>query len=235
MTYLKNNCYLDIGSDIKEIGKVLCMYENEKRAVLKACMQMKEYNLISLSGGDISIKIDDDTYLVTPSGMLYEDMDYEDICVIDNKGNIKEGKRKPSSDYKALLYIFEQRKDVNAIIHTHQPYATAIGLVSDYLPATLVTLIDACKCNVKVAPWTKSSDIGMGILAIDYLGDSNAVIMKHHGVITIGKDLNEALYGAIYLEEGAKTYCIARIMDKVPELSEKEIQDELGGWDTYGQ
>lgn len=211
------------------------MFIEERKAVLDACLKLKEYNLISLSGGNISVKIDDDTFLVTPSGMLYENMNYEDICVIDSKGSLKQGIRKPSSDYKALLYIFEKRKDVKAIIHTHQPYATAVGLVSDFLPATLVTLIDACKCNVKVAPWTKSSDIGMGILALDYLGDCKAVIMKHHGVITIGDDLLEALYSAIYLEEGAKTYCMAKMMGKVPELSEKEIQDELSGWDDYGQ
>ena len=211
------------------------MYENEKKAILKACLQLKEYKLISLSGGNISLKIDDDTFLLTPSGMNYEDMNYEDICVIDSMGNLKEGKRKPSSDLKALLYIFENRKDIKAIIHTHQPYATAIGLINDYLPVTLVTLIDACKADVKVAPWTKSSDIGMGKLAVDYLGESNAVIMKHHGVITIGKDLNEALFSAIYLEEGAKTYCIARMIDKVPELSKQEVLDELSGWDNYGQ
>ena len=75
----------------------------------------------------------------------------------------------------------------------------------------------------------------MGKLALDYIGDSNAVIMKHHGVITIGKDLKEALYAAIYLEEGAKTYCIAKTMGEVPELSEKEVEDERNGWQNYGQ
>ena len=211
------------------------MYELEKNEVLKACLKLKEYKLISLTGGNISLRIDDDTYLVTPSGMLYEEMDIDDICVVNNKGELKEGKRKASSDTSALLYIFEKRKDVNAIIHTHQPYATAIGLNNDILPDCLVTLMDACKTNINVAPWTKSSDIGMGKLALDYIGDSNAVIMKHHGVITIGKDLNEALYAAIYLEEGAKTYCIARIMGDVKDLSEEEKNAEKATWINYGQ
>lgn len=211
------------------------MYELEKNEVLKACLKLKEYKLISLTGGNISLRIDDDTYLVTPSGMLYEEMDIDDICVVNAKGELKEGKRKASSDTSALLYIFEKRKDVNAIIHTHQPYATAIGLNNDILPDCLVTLMDACKTNINVAPWTKSSDIGMGKLALDYIGDSNAVIMKHHGVITIGKDLNEALYAAIYLEEGAKTYCIARIMGDVKDLSEEEKNAEKATWANYGQ
>lgn len=211
------------------------MFEKEKEEILKACLKMKEYKLISLTGGNISLKIDDDTYLVTPSGMLYEEMVPSDICVIDHDCKVKEGNRKPSSDSSALIYIFDNLKDVNCVIHTHQPYATAIGLANDSLPACMVTLIDACHTRVAVAPWTRSQDIGMGKLVVEYAGKASAVIMKHHGVVTYGKDLEEALYSAVYLEEGAKTYCIARIMGQVPELTEEQIADEASGWQEYGQ
>ncbi len=211
------------------------MYENEKKKILRNCLRMKEYQLISLTGGNISLKIDEDTYLVTPSGMLYEEMTIDDICVIDHEGHLKEGTRKPSSDWTALIYIYDHRPDVFATIHTHQPYATAIGMVNDSLPACMVTLIDANHARINVAPWTKSSDIGMGKIALEYAGDANTVIMKHHGVIAFGKDLEEAVYAAVYLEEAAKTYCMARIMGSVPELTDQEIADEAAGWQTYGQ
>ena len=211
------------------------MYGKEKEMILRNCLRMKEYQLISLTGGNISLKIDEDTYLITPSGMLYEEMTPEDICVIDHEGRLKEGSRKPSSDWSALIYIYDHMPDVKATIHTHQPYATAIGMVNDSLPACLVTLIDANHARIHVAPWTKSSDIGMGKLAVEYAGDANTVIMKHHGVICFGKDLEEAVYAAVYLEEAAKTYCMARIMGKVPELTDQEIADEAAGWQNYGQ
>ena len=211
------------------------MYETEKRSILRACMRMKEYQLISLTGGNISLKIDQNTYIVTPSGMLYEDMDISDMCVIDHEGKLIEGKRKPSSDWSALIYIYDHMPEVRATIHTHQPYATAIGLVNESLPACMVTLIDANHARINVAPWTRSSDIGMGKIAVEYAGDANTVIMKHHGVITFGKDLEEALYAAVYLEEAAKSYCMARIMGAVPELTDQEIADEAAGWQTYGQ
>lgn len=211
------------------------MYELEKKQILRACMRMKEYQLISLTGGNISLKIDDNTYLVTPSGMLYEEMVPEDICVIDHDCKLIEGNRKPSSDSSALVYIFDHIEGVNCVIHTHQPYATAIGFNNDSLPACMVTLIDAVHARINVAPWTKSSDIGMGKLCVEYAGDASAVIMKHHGVITFGKDLEEALYSAVYLEEAAKTYCMARIMGSVPELTDQEIADEAAGWQSYGQ
>ena len=75
----------------------------------------------------------------------------------------------------------------------------------------------------------------MGQLAVKYANDATALIMKHHGVIAYGKDLEEALYSAVYLEEAAKTYCMARIMGAVPELSEDEIAKEAAGWLNYGQ
>ena len=211
------------------------MYEKEKRDVLYCARKLKEYKLISLTGGNVSMKIDDDLYLVTPSGMDYDIMTEEDICVIDKDAKVIEGKRKPSSDSSALIYIYENKPEVKAIIHTHQPWATAVGLVSDKLPATLVTLIDAAHGDVPVAPWSPSSNIGMGKVCVNYATDALAVIMKHHGVITFGGSLEEALCAAVYLEEGAKTYSIARMMGQVPELSPSDIADELNGWSDYGQ
>ena len=75
------------------------------------------------------------------------------------------------------------------------------------MPEFLVTIIDACHNPVKVAPFTPSSAIGMGIIATQYANNSLAVILKHHGVITFGKDIEEALFAAVYLEESAKTLC----------------------------
>lgn len=211
------------------------MYENLKKEILNACLKLKEYRLISLTGGNVSLKIDDDKFLVTPSGILYENMTIDDICLVNHEGKVIEGTRKPSSDTAALIYIYDHMNKVNATIHTHQPYATAIGMNNDSLPACMVTLIDANHARINVAPWTKSQDIGMGKLAVEYAGDANTVIMKHHGVISFGSDLNEALYAAAYLEEAAKTYCMARIMGSVPELTDEQIQDEAQGWEEYGQ
>ena len=211
------------------------MFEKERREVIKAGMKLDRYDLIALAGGNISVRMPSGEILMTPSGMIYEDMVPEDVVVMTVDGKIIEGDRKPSSDTKALLYIFQQRPDINAVIHTHQPYATAIGMNNDSLPACMVTLIDANHARINVAPWTKSQDIGMGKLAVEYAGDANTVIMKHHGVISFGKDLEEALYAAVYLEEAAKTYCMARIMGSVPELTDEQIADEAAGWEVYGQ
>lgn len=210
------------------------MYEKQRREILEACMKMKEYRLISLTGGNVSVIVDDNRYLVTPSGMLYEKMSIDDIVLVDHECNVIEGTRKPSSDISALIHIFDHLP-VKAIIHTHQPYATAVGFNNDSLPACMVTLIDAAHARINVAPFTPSQDVGMGELAVKYANDATAIIMKHHGLIAYGKNLEEALYSAVYIEEAAKTYCIARIMGPVPELTDEEIAKEAAGWQNYGQ
>ena len=211
------------------------MFEQEKKQVLDTALEIKRCGLVSLSGGNVSLRVGEGQYLVTPSGMIYEEMVPEDVCLIDDECRVIEGERKPSSDASALVYMF-QHLPVNAIIHTHQPWATACGFLTDELPDFLVTIMDACKNPVKVAPFTPSSAIGMGELAVEYTDDSLAVILKHHGVVTYGKDLEEALFAAVYLEESAKTFAIAKAMGaEIPALDPELIAREKAGWETYGQ
>ena len=109
-------------------------YEAERRAMIQAAMTMLQYQLISLSGGNVALRTPCGNFLVTPSAMAYETMEPSDIVLVDREGRTLEGTRRPSSDMRALLYIFRHKPEVNAVIHTHQPYATAVGLVADELP-----------------------------------------------------------------------------------------------------
>ncbi len=212
------------------------MFEQDKQEILDAALELKRCGLISLSGGNVSTRLEDGTFLVTPSGMIYEEMTFDDVVRVDSTGKALESGRKPSSDTPALLYMFGNMPRVNAIVHTHQPYATAAGFVCDVIPEFLVTLIDANQAPVNVAPFTPSSDIGMGKLAVQYAGDALAVILKHHGVMAYGPTLKEALYSAVYLEEAAKTFVLAKAMGAViPELPPEMIAREKAGWQNYGQ
>ncbi|MBP1559314.1 MAG: class II aldolase/adducin family protein [Oscillospiraceae bacterium] len=212
------------------------MFEEQKKQILDAALEIKANRLISLSGGNVSMRVGENRYLVTPSGMRYETMTPADICLIDENCNVVEGTRKPSSDSSALIYMFRHMPHINAIIHTHQPWATAAGFAVDELPEFQVTIIDACRNPVKVAPFTPSSAIGMGILATEYAGDSLAVILKHHGVVAFGADMEEALYSAVYLEESAKTFVLTKAMGvEIPPLDPELVRLEKQGWETYGQ
>lgn len=211
------------------------MYAKEKNEVLQAALEIKRNHLVALCGGNISVRLPDGSFLVTPSGMIYEDMTWEDVVRVDKHGNVLDGSRKPSSDTPALLYIFEKMPWVNAVIHTHQPWATAAGLVCDVLPACLVTQIDANRSDVYVAPFTPSGEKQMGVLTVDYAHDAWAVILKHHGVMAYGPTLKDALFSAVYLEEAAQTYMIARSVGPVPKLDPALVAVEADSWNHYGQ
>ena len=121
------------------------MYEKERRALIDCALQMKECRLITLCGGNVCMRLNNGNIAVTPSGMDYEIMTSDDVVIVTPQGKIVEGTRRPTSDLNAILYIFEKFPWVNATIHTHQPYATALGLVQDVFPATLVSQIDALR------------------------------------------------------------------------------------------
>ncbi|NBI11620.1 class II aldolase/adducin family protein [Colidextribacter sp. OB.20] len=207
--------------------------------MIKTAMELKYYRLISLCGGNVSVRLDDGNFLITPSGMEYDNMKPEDICKVNSKGEVIEGKWRASSDTLAILYIFENMPEMNAVIHTHQPYATAISLVEDEFPPCCVTQIDALRGKVSVAPFTISGDKGMGPLTCEYMENSFAVILKNHGVMAVGVDLKKCLYAAVYLEESAKTYCIARSMSNpVVPMSASDTKAEakdISRWMNYHQ
>lgn len=211
------------------------MFEATKREIIKAGMNLDRYGLIALSGGNVSVRLEAGEILVTPSGMIYEDLTEDDILVMDLEGKIIEGTRKSSSDTEAILYIFQKRPDVNAVIHTHQPYATAVGLIQNEFEVNLTTLANATAGPVPVTPYSSAGSIEMGIDTVNYVGEGLAVILAHHGVMTIGKNLKQALYAAVYLEEAAKCYLAARACGETKKMTPEQIEQSIEVFKYYGQ
>jgi L-ribulose-5-phosphate 4-epimerase len=199
-------------------------------------MTLDRYGLIALSGGNVSLRMPSGEILVTPSGMIYGEMTAADVLVMDSAGTLIEGERAASVDTAALLYIFTKMPRINAVIHTHQPFATAVGLVADELPCIVTTLANATKGPVKVCPFSSAASVDMGIETVKNAGDTLAVILKNHGVIALGKTLKEALYSCVYLEEAAKTYVYARSMSNtVACLNPGQVRQAVDIFAYYGQ
>lgn len=212
------------------------MYEEQKQQLIDCAREMQRYGLVVLSGGNVSMRMPCGNFLVTPSAMSYDTMTVDDIVLIDTKAQTVQGVRRPTSDKHAIAYIFNHRPDINVILHTHQPYATAVGLICDQLPANQTTVIDELHAPVQVAPFTPSSNEGMGVSAVEYAGEALAVILKHHGAIAFGKDMEQALVAAVYLEEACKTYLAALATGRaIPTLSQQQIDEESAERGYYGQ
>ena len=211
------------------------MYTEVKQEIINAALEIKHYGLIAISGGNVSVRLEDGTVLVTPSGMSYEGMKPEDILHMKPCGEIIEGTLRPSVDTVALLYIFEHMPRVNAIIHTHQPYASAVGLIQDEFPVACTTLANVTLGAVPVAPYSAAASEQMGIETVEHIGDKRAVILKHHGVVTVGDTLKEALYAAIYMEEAAKSYLAAKAAGNVALMTQEQVEEAVETFKDYGQ
>lgn len=212
------------------------MYEKEKQQVLDTALKLDRYGLVALSGGNVSARMEDGLVLVTPSGMIYDDMVADDVLVVDMDGNVVEGERKPSVDTEALLYILKKMPKVNAVIHTHQPYATGLGLVMDEIPCNLSTMANAVEGPCRVADYGDPGSLSMGVQAVEAIGDRLAVVLKHHGVIAVGRDMRQALFSCVYLEEAAKTVSVA-LSTGLPmaEMTDAEVAEAVAVFHRYGQ
>ena len=212
------------------------MFEDEKRELIKAGMKLDRYGLIALGGGNVSMRMPTGEILMSPSGMIYEELEPDDVVVMDIGGNAIEGVRRPSSDMEALLYILRSMPEVNAVIHTHQPYATGIGLACDEFACNLTTLANAARGPVSVAPYSTPNSLLMGQNTVEYLNGKLAVILKHHGVVSVGDSLKQALYACVYLEEAAKTYVAARSLGgSIAMMTEGQVAETVEVFKSYGQ
>lgn len=211
------------------------LHEKLRQDLIDTARKMEQYNLIRMSGGNVAMRVED-MILVTPTAMAYDMMIPEDIVVVDCEGRVIEGKRKPTSDLKAILYILNHMLEVNAVIHTHQPKAVALSLITDKLPLISTTMVDEVKDEVNVAPFTISSDEGMGIQTVEYATRALCVILKNHGIMAFGKDLEQALSAAIYLEESCEVYMSALATGKdITVLTKEQAEAEDAPRGYYGQ
>ena len=211
------------------------MYETQKKAVIETALKIREYGLIALAGGNVSMRLPDGDLIVTPSGTYYETMKESDVLLMDSEGNVKEGDLRPSVDTIALLYIYKNMPEVNAIIHTHQTHATAVGLISDKLPAVTTTLSNVTLGEVNVAPYSSPASLNMGIETVKHINGKRAIILKHHGVVTVGGNLKEAMYAAIYMEETAKSFLLAKACGEPDVLTKAQSDNAAEIFKDVGQ
>lgn len=199
--------------------------ENLRRELIKAGMQLKEYGLITLTGGNVSGRDQETGYIaITPSGMEYHELALEDIIILDLDGNIVEGVKKPSSDLITHLQIYRAKEDINGIIHTHSSYASCFAILNESIPVVSTTMANEVGGEVPVAKYAPVGSEELGEYIIENIGSQQAVLLQNHGVFTFGKNVHHALVSAVMLEDAAKVYYLAKNIGKPIKLPEEEIK-----------
>lgn len=178
--------------------------------VLDAALALKRYGLVWMAGGTICARDPKSgLVVVTPSGMAYEDLSPTDMIVVDLDCVVIEGPFRPSVATNLWTAIMRARPDIQAVVHSHSPYATAFSVVNKTIPIITETMANWFGQPIKIATYAHLEDDHFVTAPVEALGDGFAVMLGQHGVITVGQNLDHALERAVTLEEAAKTYAIA--------------------------
>lgn len=161
--------------------------------------------------------------VIKPSGVRYADLTPENMVVVDLDGKVVEGSYKPSSDTRAHLYVYRQRSDVHGVVHTHSRFATAWAAVGRAIPPVLTAICDEFGGAIPVGAYAKVGGDEIGREIIRSIGDSPAILMKNHGVFTIGKTPEAAVKSAVMVEDAARTVFYARQLGSPEEIPAEEV------------
>jgi L-ribulose-5-phosphate 4-epimerase len=147
---------------------------------------------------------------ITPSSIAYETMGVDDIMLMKLDGEIIEGNNKPSSEWRMHAVIYKNRTDIKAIIHTHSPYATSFAVNDETIPIVLIEMVPFLGGEVSVARFALPGTDNVGLEALKALEESNACLLANHGVLAIGDTLERAHIRAVYVEDAARIYSLAK-------------------------
>jgi L-ribulose-5-phosphate 4-epimerase len=202
------------------------MLEPLREKLWQLHLELPKNNLVAWTSGNVSERDKTTGYVVIkPSGIRYEDLRPEHMVVIDLEGKVIEGNLKVSSDTASHLYIYRNRPDVNGVVHTHSAFATAFAAVGKPIPVYLTSQADEFGGPIPCGGFALIGGEEIGKVVLESIGDSKAVLLKNHGVFTVGSSAEAAVKAAVMVEDIARTVWLALQMglpDEIPpEMVEK--------------
>jgi L-ribulose-5-phosphate 4-epimerase len=175
------------------------------------------YGLVVWTAGNVSGRVPGaDLFVIKPSGVDYDELVPANMILCDLDGDVVPGSEgaewSPSSDTAAHAYVYRNMPDVGGVVHTHSTYATAWAARGESVPCVITAMADEFGGEIPVGPFAVIGDdsIGRGIVETLSGHRSRAVLMRNHGVFTIGKDARDAVKAAVMAEDVARTVHIAR-------------------------
>lgn len=203
-------------------------FDSEKKLIVETAHELVRKGFLMATGGNLSLRVANTAaYAVTPSNYDYMKMTPEDVCILDFDLNMLEGHLKPSVESAMHGAVYQARGDVNAIIHTHQVYTSALTLIKSPIPALFDEQARFLGRSVEIIPYAPS---GTGMLkntvAKHVKNNNNAFMMQNHGALVFGHDMERAVHNVEILEKCAMAYllaiCTEKKISKIP-LAVREV------------
>jgi L-ribulose-5-phosphate 4-epimerase len=201
--------------------------------------ELTRNGLVAWTSGNISERVpDSDLLVIKPSGLSYADLTPESMVVVDLDGNVVDGDLSPSSDTATHAFVYRSLERVGGVVHTHSPYATAWAGSGEPIPCVLTAMADEFGGDIPLGPFARigGEEIGQGIVETLQDSRSPAVLMRSHGVFTIGADARDAVQAAVMCEDVARTVLLARSLGELERLDQDDIDALYDRYqNVYGQ
>ena len=212
-------------------------FPQERQVLADLHQQLWDAGLVIWTGGNVSQRVEGG-FLIKPSGVMYPQLTADAMVLCDLDGKVIEGTRSPSSDTAAHAYVYRNMPEVGGVVHTHSNYACGFAAAEKPIPCVLTAIADEFGGDIPLGPFAIIGDdsIGRGIVETLDGHRSPAVLMRQHGVFTIGKNGKDALKAAVMCEDAAKSASIAMQVGEPKRLSNEVIDALYNRYqNVYGQ
>jgi L-ribulose-5-phosphate 4-epimerase len=189
----------------------MSLYQTPKQQIVETARALVDKGYLMATGGNLSIRIaGQNAFAVTPSNYDYGKMTPDDVCILDFDLNVIEGTRQPSVESALHAGIYETRADVQAVVHTHQVYASTLALINAPIPALFDEQVRFLGRSVEIIPYAPSGTGFLKNAIVKHIKNhNNAYILQNHGALCFGHDVERAEHNVEILEKCALAYLLA--------------------------
>ena len=205
-----------------------------RKAICEVGRRMYAKNLVAASDGNISVRLSSDRYLCTPSGVSKGFMKPGELVIADGKGNRIEGEGKVTSEFFTHLAAYEERPDVNAVVHAHPPTAIGFTLAGLSLSECVLPEVVASVGGIPTTAYaTPASKEGAEVIR-PLIRECDALMLDRHGAVTVGRDVFDAYFKMEKIEHAAETMLVAHTLGKVQTLDREQVAKLYTAREEYG-
>jgi L-ribulose-5-phosphate 4-epimerase len=210
-----------------------------RQAVAELHAALVRNSLVAWTSGNVSARVPGaDLMVIKPSGVAYTDLAAESMVICDLAGARVSGDLSPSSDTASHAYIYRHMPEVGGVVHTHSRYATAWAARGEAIPCVLTAMADEFGGEIPIAPFAPigGEDIGRAVVATLTGHRSPAVLLRSHGVFTVGATARDAVKAAVMCEDVACTVHLASTRGELTPLAQDQVDALYRRYQSeYGQ
>jgi L-fuculose-phosphate aldolase len=199
--------------------------EAARAALVKACRRLDARGLVAGAEGNLSLRLDTATMLITPGGARKGDLRASQLVTVDMRTGRVQGRGAASTELAMHIAIYKARPDITAIVHAHPPTATGFAVARKPFPSGALAEIAGVIGSVPLVEYEPPGSTQLGTVVAKALADADAALLSNHGAVTVGTTLDAAANLMESLEQAARILVSAHILGGVTELSPEQVME----------